>query len=470
MKGIAIWTALPNGYTVDDHPKLAVMVSPRFEELSGSDPLGPFRDWPSAIGNGQLRFTVHSDGTVLADNLLPSMFQDAVWVAKASQRWGAVLNNYLHDNTARDRSVSAAITALGSGYRPKSFTGYVVSTYESATLSEFLRRIFKEQNAAVRLVRSPLDRKEDIDANGLSLQAVTTLAEDLTIHLPPNASEQTKLEAKRAVERFKEWMPPDAGRQADDVKALANEVLRSLSRYINQTERDELGYDLRPWVLDAAKYSICRKLGLKAPEQGKGLDKARQDVPINNIDVPFSALTEFASFHATSDQETVDAEASPRDSASQSAMDIHSAFTMLGDFPQLERSLGIILDLVLPKDFQLRSDGVISVSPKWISPPDGLRQCRMQTHYCVTAGKTKRFCAAPATEYLKNGFFDLRHKGSFYVETMDVDSSTYSALYGTVRSEQGTLPSTDKALVGAPATTGLSLIFNEKRIFSTPLC
>ena len=58
MKGTALWTALPNGFTDDGMPKLSVMVAPRFDDLSGADPLGPFADWPAAIGKGPLRFTI----------------------------------------------------------------------------------------------------------------------------------------------------------------------------------------------------------------------------------------------------------------------------------------------------------------------------------------------------------------------------------------------------------------------------
>src|ERR1039457_7006060 len=187
MKGTALWTALPNGFTDDGMPKLSVMVAPRFDDLSGADPLGPFADWPAAIGKGPLRFTIQVEGGARLENQTPLHLQDPQWLSSASLMWAAAFRNYLRPNDDK------AVATLGPGFKSKDFAGHILSSYDSKTLSDFFKQLYGHQNAAAGLLKSPVREKAALAAERSRFETVKSLANGVGLRLAPNASEQQKL-------------------------------------------------------------------------------------------------------------------------------------------------------------------------------------------------------------------------------------------------------------------------------------
>lgn len=459
MKGTAIWTALPNGYTEDrSRPRLSVLVSPRFADLTVADPLGPFTDWPGHIGLAGLKFTVQVDGQDPFVDLIPLGWNDRNSVNRASAMWKEAFRNYLG---VERKSGSSSMTSLGQPYTSEPLTGIIPSSYQSRDLGTFHRNIFARQNAAISLVKNPSEAKA-LFANAKRLTDTTTLMTDLNVRLPPDASEQQKLESARTLSFFNDWLP-DAAEKRASAAALKAEALASLTAYKNGNgDPKNIGLDLQPWVLAAVITSICRKINVPPPSPPSGLDKAvKKAAGLMGADiVPHDALGEFADFHAKEGDSSHKMNA--RD-CPVLIVDIHSAFSMLGDFPQLERALGIVLDLELPASAVLPPAGVVSAVPQWTTQPAGMVNCYMKTNFTVNSA-AKRFFTTPATPFLDQGYVDLRNN-AFHLETLDVDSSTYSTLYGNTSAPQGGVPSTDKPVVAPPATAGIAVVFTGKEKF-----
>ncbi len=125
-------------------------------------------------------------------------------------------------------------------------------------------------------------------------------------------------------------------------------------------------------------------------------------------------------------------------------VEFHEAVSSLGDYPELMRKLGLVIDITIPAGTGIPASSFVAVKANWKSvfTDSASLNFSAKTKYTLT---TDDFRAAPrpGVSAIKNGVFDLSDPTKFDVVQLDVDGAAMKlkALMGTI--EQG---SWDEAL------------------------
>jgi hypothetical protein len=146
--------------------------------------------------------------------------------------------------------------------------------------------------------------------------------------------------------------------------------------------------------------------------------------------------------------------------------DFHQAVAALGDFPEVLRWLGLVVDLLLPAGTALPAAGTIRLSASGVAWQPGTTVVAPRTHF---VSSPTRFTAAPrpVQPEIQNGFLRVDDAARFQVIQNDVpgdavklrNAATHSLRFAKPEDRPGTLPG-ESGLPGL-RTTGLSLVRNE---------
>ncbi len=146
--------------------------------------------------------------------------------------------------------------------------------------------------------------------------------------------------------------------------------------------------------------------------------------------------------------------------------DFHQALSALGDYPEILRKLGLVIDLLLPVGTALPAAGTIRLSVSGVAWQPGTTVVALRTHFVSTA---TRFTAAPrpVQPEISNGFLRVDDAARFRVIQNDVpgdavklrNAATHFLRFAKLEDRPGNLPGEG----GLPAlrTTGISIVRHE---------
>lgn len=143
--------------------------------------------------------------------------------------------------------------------------------------------------------------------------------------------------------------------------------------------------------------------------------------------------------------------------------DFHQAVSALGDFPEVLRWLGLVVDLLLPAGTALPAAGTIRLSASGVAWQPGTKVVAPRTHFVSSA---TLFTAAPrpVQPEISNGFLRVDDTARFRVIQNDVpgdavklrNAATHFLRFAKLEDRPGNLPG-EGGLPGL-RTTGLSLV------------
>lgn len=134
-------------------------------------------------------------------------------------------------------------------------------------------------------------------------------------------------------------------------------------------------------------------------------------------------------------QAVLAAESTPPKADLATLLDFHQVLALLGNFPELLRALGLVVDLEVPLTAEIpraaaTTEGVsVQVLAHWTPKLASTYTYSPRTHYILNE---RRFMAAPRPEsYLREGLFRMDDSARFAVQQVDVLGAALQAMHSS---------------------------------------
>jgi hypothetical protein len=435
-----IWTALPNGFARDNSSKLRLSLLATIQLKGDGTKLSDFgiTNWTEEVKGYQFVVDVGGQRPPVT---IRNDFDTEMWTALFGQSSSAAM--------AALTSATAAGPPIKSYKRPETgddaLSNAEVLSYDVDGMgSEMLERY---KNLANQMTR--FQSVGTVNATlSTALKEMTTFQHSLNIYLPPDATEDNRLQTLKAVDEMEKYI---AGLDdARKVKALGFKAL-----YLDRISRNG-GADLHADVVKGIEKQIQDKVG-----PGTIILFTTAAPP----PVPESAR--FIGFHAPLERANpVAAHMAPAQSPPN--FDFHDMLTMLSNYPVLMRRLGLVIELEFDEagipDAGDPTVSVVKAGPSSDPQP--------KTRYKLDRGR-KRFLPRPKTELIKDGLLNLK-TGEFTIHTADVDGALMKNL-SKVKDERVNSPQaaeadplarlSDSEVPPAVRTLGISVIHKNRAAF-----
>jgi len=387
QKQTIMWTALPNGLTSGgDRLKLSVFVSPRLQTAEGlpRPQLSQFPDFLSWTAKVQgMQFAVQFEGgaAIQATRVGPGLEPD-LWAALFKQ------------------------TTYVEPYVPVDYSNHLILSHPVANVSAFIKAQYQNVAAASPTAHpagsaltqqlAPISLYEMPAATPAGTAAQRVVTPPVTAQA--GAKQVQKTAARPAAQQV--VIPPTL---QNFVRNLQPQMQASATRKLNALVRQPL--PMRPEAMEAFQ-SIYQDLQqYKAVRTPATLQPSRDFV------------------QARISRPTLDADLTP---VQPPDIDFHKLVSTLGNYPELMRRLGLVIDLEVPIPSGV-SSSTVKVLPTWPSdsPPSAFNTDFSPRTACTLDVGKGRFFAPPQTPDSKivYGLLNLSDEKSYPVVHVDVVGS-----------------------------------------------
>ena len=389
-KQTILWTALPNGIA-NGQLQLSVFVSPRLHTDEGLprptlDQFDDFKNWPDKIKD--MKFTVQFEG---------QQPLDATRVAPAAEPdlWAALFKNstyvepYQFDDYSNRPVISHPVLHLDT---------FVRSQYQSVAISSPTRlpsrTVVLEKLAPISLYELP---KTTSTVNRSGMVA--------TQHVAGTPSPQHSQTARPAQPTYRVARPVVIPQHLTSfIQTLHPTLQRNANHNLKALVRQP--YPLRPSTVSAFQ-SIYQDL-----QQSKAVRPSAQLQPERDF-----LLARMSSPRLP---EIIEPIQPPE-------IDFHKIVSTLGNYPEIMKALGLVINLVVPLPDGLAPSSTVKVSPVWspdAQPSSFSTDFSPKTAYALDTGKS---WFAPRPEKPDSDIIDgqlkLNDHQNFPVMSVDVDGS-----------------------------------------------
>jgi hypothetical protein len=388
QKQTIMWTALPNGLTSGgDRLKLSVFVSPRLETTEGLPrpqllQFPDFLSWTAKVQGVQFAVQFEGGAAVQATRVGPALEPDL---------WAALFKP----------------STYVEPYVPVDYSSHLILSHPVANVSAFIKTQYQDVAATsptAHPARSVLMKQ--LAPISLYEAPPATQAETLTqrVVTPPAASQTGAKPAQKTV------AAQPAARQLvipptlqTFVHNLQPQTQASATRKLNTLLRQPL--PMRPEAMEAFQSVFQDLQQYKAVRPSATLRPSRDFLQVR-ISRP-----------------TLEAELTPLQPPD---IDFHKLVSTLGNYPELMRRLGLVIDLEVPVPSGV-SSSTVKVVPSWAqdSPPSAFNTDFSPKTACMLDVAKSRFFARPETPDSKivNGLLNLSDEKSYPVVHVDVVGS-----------------------------------------------
>lgn len=368
-----LWTALPHGLSADTGKKylnLSVFVSIRlYNSKEGDIPLSPnydeVMDWTAKVKTG-LRLNVVFDGgpTIGPDQIEwdSSKLDPRLW--KKIFTGKTIVTPYLQNADPPD---------------------YHILSYPAQTIQDFVTSQYTD--IAIQYPERFPDPKE-----------VNLRFEKLNLFSAPAPGEKTPPIRATLRQNFVQKLTGMSARLTTSIGNALDRVLDSGSTPLKSESESALHAIAQD--LHSAKYA--------ASEPGN-LTKA---------------VAQFALFHAS--QNTSKPSPPGKAKAMMASFEFHDGLSQLGEYPELMKALGLIIDLRIPYSTNPPTGSAVYVVPQW--------SATFKVNTLNLPGKTildqSTFWPAPdaTTSDIKNGLLDLSNPKKYEVVQVDLDGAVFKLM------------------------------------------
>jgi hypothetical protein len=164
------------------------------------------------------------------------------------------------------------------------------------------------------------------------------------------------------------------------------------------------------------------------PTKEQQLEQALDAVMEKSQAVPPQSGNPALDFHMVKNFYSKNRNAAQRAAVPVPKLDFHQVVSSLGDYPEIMRRMGLVIDLEVPYDGALPTSGFVQVEPSWSPSMGATSNITPRTHYVLIA-LSQRFLPAPrpSAAELDNGMLKLGGP-QYGVEQTDVDGSALKVL------------------------------------------
>lgn len=109
-------------------------------------------------------------------------------------------------------------------------------------------------------------------------------------------------------------------------------------------------------------------------------------------------------------------------------LDFHQVVSALGDYPEILRRMGLVIDMEVPFDVGMAASGYVQVEAAWAPALGATTNISPRTHYILIGLSQWMPAPRPTGSELENGMLKLNAPGAYSVEQVDVDGSALKAI------------------------------------------
>jgi len=422
-KQTILWTALPNGIA-NGQLQLSVFVSPRLHTDEGLprptlDQFGDFKNWPDKIKG--MKFTVQFEGQ-------QSLDATRVGAAPEAELWSALFKDstyvepYQFDDFSNRPVISHPVLQLDS---------FVKSQYQSIGAASPTRlpsrTIILEKLAPISLYALPEAAPSTTSMTVNRRGMVATQRVGGTSGAQPSQQSQTARAAQPSYRVARPVVIPQ--HLTNFIQTLHPTLQRNANRNIQMLVRQP--YTLKPSTVTAFQ-SIYQDL-----QQYKAVRPSLQLQPerdfllarISNPELP----------------ETFEPLQPP-------AIDFHKIVSSLGNYPEIMKALGLVINLTVPLPAGLAPSSTVKVAPVWApdaQPSSFNSDFSPKTAYALDTGRSW-FAARPEKpdSDIIDGQLKLNDHQNFPVMSVDVDGSALKMANLADRLASATLAESENSAAG----------------------